>query len=113
MMGQFVVAACVRGVVISIKVGPYLFRKHGEKVVLSSQFIPLLRIRQPSGRRETDALARRSCGKRQVRCCRRRLLARALIILENFLQAHAVLGWVALIAAPLVFFGAGHLVNRH
>ena len=34
----------VRGVVISIKVGPYLFRKHGVKVVLFSRFIALLRI---------------------------------------------------------------------
>src|SRR5262245_35538317 len=98
-----------------IKVGQYLFRKHGGKVVFFGRFVALLRI-----------LAAFLAGVNRMPW-RAFLLANAAgaslwagvfgVGAYSFgkllFELHAVLATVMFIAAVLIFFGAGYLITRY
>jgi membrane protein DedA with SNARE-associated domain len=98
-----------------IKVGQYLFRKHGGKVVFFGRFVALLRIlaaflagvnRMPW----RDFLIANAAGA---------VLWASVFGIGAYyfgkllFELHAVLATVIFLAALVVFFGAGYLINRY
>jgi membrane protein DedA with SNARE-associated domain len=98
-----------------IKVGQYLFRKHGGKVVFFGRFVALLRI-----------LAAFLAGVNRMPW-REFLLANAAgaflwagvfgvgayFFGKLLFELHAVLALAMFIAAVIIFFGAGYLITRY